>query len=218
MRNIDELFPGFAAGDFALLHGSPSIQSLISRLCVKVQLPVQLGGLNSNVIFVDGGNSFNIHQIARLAEIHQLEPQQTLDRIHISRAFTAYQLTSLIMEKLQKSVEKSQAKLVVISDIAELFLDPDIPEEEVRSVFNQVLSYLSNFARNNQIILIVTFPSQTRNNRNKQLQALTCERANVVVALYQTKFDREFALEKHPLYMIGSADFPSENTTLTQFM
>ena len=218
MPNVDELFPGFAVGDFALIHGSPSVQSLISRLCIKAQLPTQLGGLSSNVVFIDGGNSFNLCQVARLAQLEQLDPQQTRSRIHISRAFTAYQLTSLIMEHLQEEVERVQAKLVVISDIAGLFLDQDIPEEEARNVFNQILAYLSAFARKNHIILVATYPPQTRNERNRYLKNLACQKATVVIALYQTLYDREFALEKHPRFMLGSAEWPSENTTLTQFI
>jgi len=218
MRNVDELFPGFAIGDFAVIYGSPSIQSLISMLCVKAQLPIQLGGLSSNVIFLDGGNSFRLYQIARLAQIHQLDPKQTLDWIYISRAFTAYQLTSLIMERLEEAVEKFHAKLVVISDIVGLFLDKDVPDEEARSVFSQTLAYLSGFAWKKQIILVTTYPPHVNNERNLCLQTLTREKANIVIALHQTKYDREFALEKHPCFMLGSVEFPSENLTLTQFM
>jgi hypothetical protein len=52
MRGVNEVFPGFALGDFAVLKGS--VSSLTSLLCVKAQLPLQLGGLQSNVIFIDG--------------------------------------------------------------------------------------------------------------------------------------------------------------------
>ena len=34
IENVDWLFPGFMLGDFAVLHGSSSIQSLLSSLCV----------------------------------------------------------------------------------------------------------------------------------------------------------------------------------------
>jgi hypothetical protein len=218
MRNVDALFPGFAPGDFAVVYGSPSVQSLISILCVKAQLPTQLGGLSSNVVFVDGGNSFRLYQVARLARVHQLDPRQALERVYISRAFTAYQLTSLIIERLQEAVEKFHAKLVVISDIAELFLDKDVPDTEACSIFNQVLTYLSDFAQKNQIILVATYPPHPSNERNLYLKTLTCKTANVVIVLNQTKYDREFILEKHPRFTLGSVELPSENLTLTDFM
>jgi hypothetical protein len=218
MRNITELFPGFAAGDFAVLYGSQSVLSLTSLLCVRAQLPSQLGGLSSNVVFVDGGNTFRLYQVARLAQLHQLDPRQTLERIYISRAFTAYQMTSLIMDYLKDAVERFSAKLVVISDIAGLFLDKDVPDEEARRVFSQVTAYLSNFARENQLILLAPYPPHQNGRRNLYLHALTCGRANMVIALRQTKYDREFALEKHPHFVLGSAEFPSDKLTLTEFM
>jgi len=54
---VKVFFPGFALGDFAVLQGS-SVLSLASLWCVKAQLPTQLGGLQSSVIFIDGGNTF----------------------------------------------------------------------------------------------------------------------------------------------------------------
>ena len=150
MRNINQLFPGFARGDFAVLYGSQFVLSLSSLLCVRAQLPTQLGGLGSDVVFVDGGNTFRLYQVARLAQLHQLNPKEVLERIYISRAFTAYQMTSLIMEKLKETVKRYDAKLVIISDIAGFFLDKDIPDEEARRVFSQVTAYLSTFAKENQ--------------------------------------------------------------------
>jgi hypothetical protein len=218
MQNVNDLFPGFAPGDFAVIYGSPSITSLTSLLCVRAQLPSQIGGLSSSVVYIDGGNTFRLYQISRLSQIYHLDPEQTLDHIYLARAFTAYQMTALIMERLKDAVEKYNAKLVIVSDIADLFLDKDIPDEEARRVFSQVVAYLQSFARQHQIILIATYPSRHSNSRNNYLQNVTCERANIVLALKQTMYDHEFILEKHPRFMLGTAEFPSENLTLTDFM
>jgi hypothetical protein len=218
MPDVDELFPGFAAGDFAVLYGSPSVISLTSLLCVRAQLPAQLGGLGSNVVFIDGGNTFRLYKIARLAQLHQLDPRQVLERIFISRAFTAYQLTSLIMEKLEETVKKYQPKLVVISDIAGFFLNDDIPNEEAQKVYSQIISYLSNFAKKHQIILIATCLPYSDNNRNSLLQEITYAKANIALSFSKTLYTREVNLEKHPYFTLGTAELPSENLTLTDFM
>lgn len=218
IRNVNKLFPGFAIGDFAVLYGSQSVLSLSSLLCVRVQLPTQLGGLRSNVIFIDGGNTFRLYQVAHLARLYQLDPKQTLECIYISRAFTAYQITVLILEKLEETIKQYDAKLAILSDIAGLFLDKNVPDSEARRVYSQVTAYLSNFAKENQIILIATYPPHRETRRNSFLHALTCGRANSVISLRQTKYDREFVLEKHSRYMLGVAEFPSENLTLTEFI
>jgi hypothetical protein len=218
MRNINDLFPGFAIGDFAVLYGSDSVQSLVPLLCVRAQLPPQLGGLGSSVVFIDGGNTFRLYQIARLTQLHQLDPKQTLERIYLSRAFTAYQMTALILEKLKETVNRYDAKLVIISDIAGFFLDKNVQEYEARRVYSQMIAYLSTFAKENGIVLIATYPPHQQTKRNSLFQAVTCGNANVVISLNQTRYEREFILEKHPRYMSGVAELPSETLTLEHFI
>ena len=168
MRNINQLFPGFATGDFAVLYGSHAVSSISSLLCIRAQLPPQLGGLGSNTVFIDGANTFRLYQITRLARLHQLDPKQVLDRIYISRAFTAYQMTSLILQKLEDAVKTCNAKLVIVSDIAAMFLDKDVEDEEAKRIYSQVTTRLSNFAREHQIIIIATYPPH-QENPTKQL-------------------------------------------------
>jgi branched-subunit amino acid aminotransferase/4-amino-4-deoxychorismate lyase len=218
MRNINQLFPGFAAGDFALLYGSHAVSSIASLLCIRAQLPPQLGGLGSNVVFIDGANTFRLYHATRLARLHQLDPKQALDRIYISRAFTAYQMASLILQKLEDAVKTYNAKLVIISDIAAMFLDKDVQDEEAKRIYSQVTTYLSNFAKEKQTIIIATYPPHIDNKRNLYLQAVTSGRANVVIALRQTKYDKEIVLEKHPTFTLGSAELPTEILPLTAFM
>src|SRR4030043_815812 len=170
MRNIDQLFTGFVIGDFALLYGSHAVLSLSSLLCVRAQLPPQLGGLGSNVVFLDGGNTFKLYQITRLARLHQLDPKQVLDRIYISRAFTAYQMTSLVLQKLEDAVKSCNAKLVIISDIASMFLDKDVQDEEAKRIFSQVTNRLLNFAREQDVIVVATYPPHQDSQRNLYFQ------------------------------------------------
>jgi hypothetical protein len=217
IRGVNELFPGFALGDFAVLQGSSSVSALTSLLCVKAQLPTQLGGLQSNVIFVDGGNTFRLYQIAQLAQIHHLNPKQVLDNIYISRAFTAYQVTSLITHHLKEAIKKYNAKLAIISDIASFFLDKDIPEDETQRIFSQTTTYLSNFARETKTIIVATYPPHADSTRNNLLHTQTIRKANVVLSLRKTSYARQFVLEKHPYLSSGTAELPLEGLTLADF-
>ena len=216
IRGVKEVFPGFALGDFAVLQGS--VLSLASLLCVRAQLPAQLGGLQSKVIFIDGGNTFRLYQIAQFAQIHHLNPKKVLDNIFISRAFTAYQATSLITNQLKEAIKKYDPKLVIISDIAGFFLDKDIPEYETQRIFSQVTTYLSNFARENKVIIIATYPPHMETKRNNSLQTQTCTRANVVLSIRKTSYARQFALEKHSYLTLGTAELPDESSTLPYFL
>ncbi len=215
--NIDQLFPGFKPGDFATFYGSPSLISLAARICVRAQIPTQLGGLSSNVVFIDGGNTFRLYKTARIAQMHGLDPRKVLERIFISRAFTAYQLTSIIMEKLEETVKKYKTKIVVISDIAGFFLDEDIPEEEAQKIYSQILNYLASFAKKHQIILIATYLPHNNTKRNTTLKETTIAKANIALSFNKTAYTSEIELEKHPTYTLGVEDYSTE-TSLMDFM
>jgi hypothetical protein len=218
IANIDDLFPGFAIGDFAVLYGSQAILPLSLLLTVRAQLPFQLGGLNTNVVFVDGGNTFRLYHVSRIAQMSRLDPRQVLERIFISRAFTAYQMTAIVLEKLKETVDKFDSRFLVISDVAGLYLDKDIPSKEAMDVFNQLTVYLSRFAEENQVILLATCLPHYPSRLNAFLQEAVHGRASVVMSVRTTKFGQRLVLEKHPLFSLGHAEFPSENLTLDQFM
>ena len=218
ISNIDELFPGFAEGDFTAFYGSPTVLSLSLLLALRAQLPFQLGGLETNVIFIDGGNTFKLYEVSRIAQLNQLNPMQVLERIHISRAFTVYQLTLLILEKLKETVNKLDSKLVIISDAASLFLDEGIPKREAFEVFNQLIFYLSDFAEENQLIVMATYLPHYNSRRNSFFKAALCGKANTVLSVKPSKYEQRLILEKHPKFNLGYAEFPSEHFTLDQFM
>ncbi|MCW4005467.1 MAG: hypothetical protein NWF04_02550 [Candidatus Bathyarchaeota archaeon] len=220
MRSLNDLFPGFAIGDFAVVYGSSavSVASFASILCVRAQLPTQLGGLNSNVVFIDAANAFNQNQISRRAQLSHLNPKKALSKIVLSKAIDAYHLTQTIMEHLHTMVNQVNAKLVVVSNIAELFLSHDVPKEEAHYAFAQITAYLQDFARKNHVTVITTFPPSPDKDQNRQLRQLAAEQANVVINLSETTYDRDFILEKHPQFMLGSAEFCFNTVNLTDFM
>jgi hypothetical protein len=218
IQDIDGLFPGFQPGDFAVLYGPKSITSLTSSLCVRAQLPLQYGGMESNVVFVDCANSSSLSDIEHKAQSQQLDTKALLERIHNIRVYTAYRLTSLIMEKLQEVVETRGAKLIVISDIASPFLHENVDDQEAKTFYSQIMSYLANFAKKHHLIIIATYLSHENSRRNNALQEITTSKANTVLRFTKTPYTKEVELEKHPAYMLGVADLTSENQALTDFM
>jgi predicted ATP-dependent serine protease len=218
ISEIDALFPGFRAGDFAVLYGPKSITSLTSLFCVRAQLPTQLGGLESNVVFIDCANSSSLSNIEHIAQNQHLDAKEAIERIYNMRVYTAYRLTSIIMEKLKEAVESCNAKLVVISDIAGPFLHDNVDDQEARTVYSQIMSYLAKFAKRHHIIIIATYASIESSTRNNILQEITTAKASTVLRFTKTPYTKEVELEKHPSFMLGVADLTSENQALTDFI
>jgi RecA/RadA recombinase len=214
---VDDLFPGFTPGEFAVIYGSNSLTALTSLLCVRAQLPTQLGGLGSNVVFIDCANTFNADKIARFAQLNHVNTAVARKRIFNFGAFTAYQLTSLVMDKLEEKILTTRAKLVVVSDIASLFLDSAITKEEAQKVYSQIVNTLVQLAKKHQIIMVATYPNHEGSIRNIALKEMTISKANTVLSYFKSPYTAELNLEKHPTYMLGTAEPPSENVTLTSF-
>lgn len=221
MQNIDGLFPGFILGDFAVMYGLPQVLTLSLLLAVRAQLPCQLGGLESCVAFVDGGNTFRLYRVSRLARLHHLRPRDVLRRIFISRAFTMHQMTSIILDSLEEVIRKYDARLVIISDFQGLYLDKDIPLEESKEVFSQVTSYISEFAKRKNTIVLATCLPHYYSRRSVFLHAVSRAKSDVVVSITKKPtypFGKQFTLEKHPIFELGSVDFPSKNLNLNDFV
>jgi hypothetical protein len=127
-------------------------------------------------------------------------------------------MTAIVLEKLKETVVRFDSKLLVISDIAGLYLDKDVPPKEAKDVFNQLTVYLSRFAEENQLIVLATYFPHYPSRRNAFLKEAACGRANVVMSVRPTLFGQQLVLEKHPLFSLGYAEFPSENLTIDQFM
>jgi hypothetical protein len=218
LETIDALFPGFTIPTFAILQGSPTVSQLSTLLAVRAQLPYQLGGLETNVVFVDGGNTFRLYDVSFTAQLHELNPKEVLDRIFVSRAFTAYQMTSLILDKLHEAVKRYNAKLVIVSDLAGLYLDTDVSEQEARDVFHQLTHYLAKFAEANDVIVVSTYLPHPPSSRSVFFKAVACGRATMVATVQPSRYGQQFVLEKHPFFCPGKVHVPSAHGSLNDFM
>lgn len=218
LENIDQLFPGFVLGDFGVLYGLPTCLSLSLLLSIRCQFPVEESGLDSSVVFVDGGNTFDLYEVSYIAQKYGLDPKAVLERTFISRAFTAYQLTSLIIDRLKSTVDKFKAKLVVVSDVLGLYLDRDVPKTESMDVFNKLTLFLSRFASENNVITVATHFTRRASSRGIFLESALLGRAKVIVRVRNSHRVLRFVLEKHPIYKVGIVEFPSEGVTLKEFM
>jgi hypothetical protein len=214
---LDELFPAFHAGDFAVLYGSQNVVYLMSQLCIQAHLPKEQGGLESKTVFIDASNSSLLPNILRVAELQQLAPKNVLEQIQTFRAYTAYRLHTLIIDQLEQIIKTSDAKLVIISDLMCPLLTDAVDEHEAKAAYNQLVNYLSNFAKKHAIIIVITNLPHENTQRSRLLQEISSAKAGILIRLTKTPYTNDIELEKHPSYMLGIMDFKPENKTLTAF-
>ena len=218
LPHIDNVFPGFRMDEFAVLHGQSLVKTLNFLLSVRCQLPTDEGGLNSTAIYVDGGNTFNPYAISAIAQQNDIDPRTALERIFVSRAFTAYQLSALIFETLEDALRKYGSKLVLISDIMSLFLDSDVPTKEALEIFSKAVVYLSELVTKRKVIVVVSFFPSEQSRRRVFLESVLLGRASTVVIVQKSKGTVQFSLEKHPLLQSFVIDIEPNAATLERFV
>lgn len=171
---------GLKFDQFAVLGGEGS-RSLAFLLCIRATLPHPLGP-DSDVIFVDGDNTFDPYLISEYSVEHELHPENSLERIHISRAFTYHQLASLITEKLPAALKQFHAKLVIVSNITQLYCDPDVRNEdkqEALRIFEKTVKFLRSLAEDEHALIVAT----DLQPRNPRMSSILMESAHVFAEL-----------------------------------
>jgi len=218
ITKIDKVFPGFQRGDFAVLYGHPLCEKLCFLLGVRCQLSLKRGGLNSRVVYIDGGNTFDPYAVSAMAQEYGAEPRSVLEGIVISRAFTAYQLTALMSERLEEALKQYRARLVIVSDIIGLFLDRDVPEQEGKEVLAKTTQRLSDIASKRHTIVIASHFPRPHANKSRFLESVLFGNANIVIGVKEAKGVLKLSIESHPTLLPFTIDLPSNTVTLETFM
>jgi hypothetical protein len=152
IETLDRLLGGFKAGELTLVDGSSShISDLPNHLCVNTYRTFR-----SETIYIDGGMCANPYQIARYARILELNQQDILENIVISRAFTVYQLSTLIQEMLEPMIQKHSPRTLIIGMLPALYLDPEIAPREAQTLLAQDLKKVQELTTSYTLITVCT--------------------------------------------------------------
>ena len=102
-------------------------------------------GHGIETIVLDGANRFDPYTVSSFARRVLIPPEDLLHRIRIARAFTCYQMATLMGERLvsllmeEKVMVRAQKPLVILLGPLNTFLDEDVPEREVSPLLERSL-------------------------------------------------------------------------------
>jgi len=105
-----------------------------------------------DVILLDGANRFDPYMVSSFARKALIHPERLLKRIRIARAFTCYQMATLMGEKLtcllgqEEATAQPQKPWVILLGPITTFLDEDVPEREIRPLFERSLRKVEKIA------------------------------------------------------------------------
>ena len=107
---ITECYGEFGSGKTQVGH----------QLAVNVQRPVEEGGLNSKVIYIDTENTFRPERILQMAKKAGLDEESALKNIKIARAYNSdHQM--LLAEKAEDLLKTGEYKLLIVDSLTAHF-------------------------------------------------------------------------------------------------
>ena len=152
IAELDNLCGGFKAEELTLVDGNSNlISDLPNQLCVNTYQTFR-----SETIYIDGGMCADPYRIARYARMAELNQQEVLQNVVMSRAFTVYQLSTLIQELLEPIILKRSPRTLLIGMLPALYLDPEIKTQEAQTVLSSDLQKIQDLTSRYQLITVCT--------------------------------------------------------------
>ncbi len=160
-RSLDELLGGGietqAITEFAGEFGTGKTQ-IAHQAAVDVQMPVDQGGLNGEVVYIDTESTFRPERIVDMAKALSLDPTEALTRIHVARAYNSnHQM--LLVAKAQELARERPIKLIIVDSLTAHFRSEYAGRAELaprQQLLNKHLHELLKFGDTYNAAVIVT--------------------------------------------------------------
>lgn len=176
---LDEFIGGFRSSKVTLIDSSDRLLfDLVHLLCVN-----QVTDEGREVVWVDGGNSINPYSMAGICKRLRIDPQEVLESVSVSRAFTAYQFVTLIDEMMAAEVERTRAGMLVVTCFPDLFLDKDMWWSESFQLMKRCVSAIQEVTRRHDTVTVVTNFGLSKLVQKKSMRSLVYGSADRVLRL-----------------------------------
>lgn len=85
-----------------------------------------------------------------------LNIKQVLQRVVVTRVFTLYQLVYLIIYNLPNMIHKFNAKLILIPDLFDMFIQDEIDIKEAKLLIKEIVDAILILSRKNNVLFITS--------------------------------------------------------------
>ncbi|MCL2173002.1 MAG: DNA repair and recombination protein RadA [Nitrososphaerota archaeon] len=147
-QTITELYGEYGCGKSQVCH----------QLCVNVQLPIEQGGLNGGVLYIDTENTFRLERIVQMANHLGLNPEEVVKNIIYAEAYTSdHQM--FLLENADEIVKANNIKLIIVDSLTAHFRSEYIGREMLASRqqrLNKHMHKLTALARAFNAVAVVT--------------------------------------------------------------
>jgi len=192
IRELDILFGGFKTGEITYIDGDSSIISEIpNQLCVNTYRTFE-----KDVIYIDGGMCADPYKIAKYARKMELDQRKVLEHVHISRAFTVYQLSTVIQDMLEATIKRYKPQTIIIGRFPVFYLDSDVSEKEAQVLLRSCLHKLRELTVKYNLVTIFTNLDKKMMTNNRNISSIIYKDADEIVLMKETELATRIQLVK----------------------
>jgi hypothetical protein len=172
-----------------LFYGCPEMPRLSHYFLPRVLLA------EKRVLYLDGANQISPFLISRFARQRGVEASAFNRLIRVSRAFTCFQLTELIV-RVPKFLATFSADILIVTAVPDLFFDEDVRELQARAAFQHALEGLATLSQLAISIAIFSDATSFKTRRMNFFRQL-CKQADQVLKVeMQPENKLSFTAEK----------------------
>ena len=143
-----EVYGAFGSGKTQIGH----------QLAVNCTLPLEEGGLDGDIFYIDTEDTFRPERITQMARGHGLDPDQVLSRIHVARAYnSAHQM--LLIDEIKRMSKGLNVKMIIVDSLTSHFRAEFIGRGMLanrQQKLNRHLKDLKQLADINNALVLVT--------------------------------------------------------------
>ena len=138
---------GFESSTITLVEGtSRFVPDLVLHLSAYIA-----GRRGRDVVFVDGGNSFNPYTLRSIARVQQADAKTVMQKTHVARAFTEYQMNDLLTQQLLPAVSKWEPGMLAVAYLPHLF-----GEHNAKKLLEQSVESIKEITLTHCLITLIT--------------------------------------------------------------
>ena len=160
-ENLDEILGGGvetqAITEFYGEYGSAKTQ-ISHQLATNVQLSEEDGGLGREAIYLDTEDTFTPERIEQMAEHNGQDVEETLENIHVARAFNSdHQM--LLADQAQDICAENDIGLIIVDSLTAQFRSDYVGRGELaprQQKLNKHMNTLLRLANSHNVAVLVT--------------------------------------------------------------
>jgi Rad51 len=107
------------------------------------------------VSLLEGANRFHPYRVGELGRVFGVDPTETLHRVRLARAFTAYQMVALV-DGWAAEARRHPPTLLIAHDLPALFAADEVPDDERAALLRHVARTLRALADSVRVPLLLT--------------------------------------------------------------